>query len=192
MVSFNYIKEALYVQTGKILHLDGDKRYTEKAYKHYKRANLEATVKNIEEKNQPILIKNMLDIYRPDILVATGHDAIINKEASYYDLYNYKNSKYFIQTVKKAREWDTGKHLVIFAGACQSFFEAIMEAGANFASSPDRILIDFADPLVVAETIAITDEEKYITIEEIAPNLRDGIRGIGGIGAKGKKKVIVM
>lgn len=36
-----------------------------------------------------------------------------------------------------------GKKLVIFAGACQSYFEAIISAGANFASSPARILIDF-------------------------------------------------
>ncbi len=30
-----------------------------------------------------------------------------------------------------------------FAGACQSYFEALISAGANFASSPARILIDF-------------------------------------------------
>lgn len=192
MVSFNYIKRDMYVQTGKILHLDGDKRYTEKAYRYYKKANLEATVKNIDEKNQPKLVQNMLDTYKPDILIATGHDTIINKEANYYDLHNYKNSKYFIETVKKAREWDIKKDLVIFAGACQSFFEAIIEAGADFASSPARILIDFADPLIIAETIAITDEYKYITMKELAPKLRDGTKGIGGIGAIGKRKVILV
>lgn len=94
-----------------------------------------------------------------------------------------------MQTVQKARKWNKGKNLVIFAGACQSFFEAIMEAGANFASSPDRIMIDFADPLIVAEIIATSEEYKYITIEDIADKLRDGIKGIGGIGANGKMKV---
>ena len=55
----------------------------------------------------------------------------------YYNVYNYRNSRYFIETVIKAREWKESENdLVIFAGACQSFFEAIMNAGANFASSP--------------------------------------------------------
>lgn len=69
-------------------------------------------------------------------------------------------------------------------GACQSYFEALMQAGANFASSPARILIDILDPLIVAKTVAITDEFKYISIEDIETELRDGKRGIGGIGAK--------
>ena len=30
------------------------------------------------------------------------------------------------------------KELAIFAGACQSYYEAIMAAGANFASSPRK------------------------------------------------------
>lgn len=51
-------------------------------------------------------------------------------------------------------------------------------AGANFASSPARILIDFVDPLVVAETIATTDSHKFVTINDIENDLRDGKRGI--------------
>ena len=78
------------------------------------------------------------------------------------------------------------KNLVIFAGACQSYFEALISAGANFASSPARILIDFIDPLIVAEKVAITERYKYITIEDIESELRDGKDGINGIGANGK------
>ena len=78
------------------------------------------------------------------------------------------------------------KTTVIFAGACQSYFEAIISAGANFASSPARILIDFLDPLVVAEKIATTEKYKYVTIDDIARELRDGKKGIGGVGANGK------
>ena len=73
-------------------------------------------------------------------------------------------------------------------GACQSYFEAIISAGANFASSPARILIDFLDPLVIAEKIALTDEYRYITIDDIAKELRDGKSGVSGIGANGKMK----
>ena len=174
--------------TGKILHLDGDKKYSEKSYRYYKKVGLEAIVKNIPEYKQPKLVYNLLNIYNPDILVITGHDGMIKKGVGYSDLYNYKNSRYFIETVKEARRYDqeNGKNLVIFAGACQSYFEALISAGANFASSPARILIDFLDPLIVAEKIASTEKYKYITIDDIAPELRDGKKGVSGIGANGK------
>ena len=116
---------------------------------------------------------------------------MIKNKTGYNDIYNYKNSKYFIQAVQEARRWDVNNSLVIFAGACQSFFEAIMNAGANFASSPARVLIDFADPLIVAEKIATTDNFRYVSIKDIAPDLRDGTDGIGGVGANGKKQVIL-
>ena len=103
-------------------------------------------------------------------------------------MYNYKNSKYFIICVKNAREFDTANNsLAIFAGACQSYYEGLILAGANFASSPARILIDFVDPLVVAETIATADSSKFVTIRDFENKLRDGQRGISGIGTKGKK-----
>ena len=91
---------------------------------------------------------------------------------------------------KEARRYekDTDSSLVIFAGACQSYFEALMQAGANFASSPARILIDILDPLIVAKEVAITDDCKYVKIEDIENKLRDGKRGIGGTGARRKKK----
>ena len=110
---------------------------------------------------------------------------MIRKERGYNDIYNYRNSKYFIETVKEARryEMEEEKELVIFAGACQSYFEALIMAGANFASSPARILIDFLDPLVIAEKVATTDYLKYITIGDIEKELRDGNRGVGGVGA---------
>ena len=73
-------------------------------------------------------------------------------------------------------------------GACQSYYEALIEAGANFASSPARILIDFVDPLIVAENIAYADRERFITIRDIEGELRDGQRGISGIGSRGKGK----
>lgn len=76
-------------------------------------------------------------------------------------------------------------------GACQSFYEAIMSAGANFASSPGRIMIDFVDPLVVAQRIATTDNSKYLTIRDIKNELRDGEEGVSGIGAMGKKITIL-
>lgn len=74
-------------------------------------------------------------------------------------------------------------------GACQSYYEGLIEAGANFASSPARILIDFKDPLIVASKIAITDYNKFVMIKDFEDELRDGRRGINGIGSMGKKVI---
>lgn len=178
------------IVTGKILHLDGDRKYSEKSYRYYKKLGLNAIVKNIPEYRQPKVVYSLLKTYNPDILVITGHDGMLKKQTGYHDIYNYRNSKYFIETVKEARKYDkeNEKNLVIFAGACQSYFEGIISAGANFASSPARILIDFLDPLVVAEKVAFTERYKYITIDDIARELRDGKLGVSGIGSHGKMR----
>lgn len=180
------------IQTGLILHLDGDKRYSEKSARYYRKLGLRAIVRNVPENKQPKVVYKLLSYYNPDILIITGHDGMIKKETSYNDIYNYKNSRHFIETVKEARKYDeeNKRGLVIFAGACQSYFEAIILAGANFASSPARILIDFLDPLILAKKVATTDEHIYITIEDFENDLRDGRKGISGIGAKGKKSII--
>lgn len=180
------------IVTGKILHLDGDKKYSQKSYNYYKKLGLNAVVKNIPEYKQPKVVYRLLETYQPDILIITGHDGMIKKGMNYNDIYNYRNSRHFINTVKEARKYDReyNKETVIFAGACQSYFEAIINAGANFASSPARILIDFLDPLIVAEKVATTEKYKYITIDDIAKELRDGKKGIGGFGANGKMKIL--
>ena len=118
----------------------------------------------------------------------------LKKNVGYNDIYNYRNSRHFIETVKEARRYDadTNANLVIFAGACQSYFEALISAGANFASSPSRILIDYLDPIIVAEKIALTENYKFITIDDIAQELRDGKNGIDGIGANGKLRKIIL
>lgn len=177
--------------TGKILHLDGDRKYSKKAERYYNKMRLNAIVKNIAEYRQPRVVYKLLEYYRPDIIVITGHDEMIKAGKGYYDIYNYRNSKYFVQTVKEVRRYDRdhNQKTVIFAGACQSYYEALIRAGANFASSPARILIDFLDPIIVAENIALADYYKYITIDEISGKLRDGKKGISGIGASGKKFV---
>ena len=110
---------------------------------------------------------------------------MIKRGTNYNDIYNYRNSRHFINTVKEARRYDSenNKNTVIFAGACQSYFEAIMSAGANFASSPAR---NFIDPLIVAEKVATTEKYRYITIDDIANELRDGKKGVGGTGSNGR------
>ncbi len=61
-------------QNGNILHLDGDKRYTEKSIKYYKKLGLNAIVRNVPENKQEYVVMDLLNKYTPDILVITGHD----------------------------------------------------------------------------------------------------------------------
>ena len=44
------------------MHLDGDRRYTDKSSLYYKKAGLQAIVKYIPEYRQPSVIKNLLKI----------------------------------------------------------------------------------------------------------------------------------
>ncbi len=187
-----FFREKMIIYTGKILHLDGDKKYSEKSRRYYKRLGLNAIVKNIPERRQQVNVASLIQRYKPDIVVLTGHDGMIKKGTQFNNLYNYRNSRYFIKAVEEARKVPMQKDLVIFAGACQSYYEGIMMAGANFASSPARILIDFMDPLIVAEKVATTKEKQFITIRDIEEELRDGQRGISGIGAQGKKKELLI
>lgn len=112
------------IVTGKILHLDGDKKYSQKSYYYYKKLGLNAIVRNIPEYKQPRVIYQLLKTYNPDILVITGHDGMIKRGTDYHNIYNYRNSKYFIQTVKEARRYDQeqNNHLVIFARSLSKLF----------------------------------------------------------------------
>ena len=89
---------------------------------YYNKMGLNAIVKNIPENRQPRAVYRLLSIYKPDILVITGHDGMLKNGVRYNDIFNYRNSRHFIETVKEARRYDevNGKKLVIFAGACQS------------------------------------------------------------------------
>ena len=175
------------IKAGKILHLDGDRTYSEKSARYYRKMGLNAVVKNVAENKQHLIVKDYIKKYEPDILVLTGHDGMIKTGTKYADIQNYRNSRYFVQSVTEARKvCPSSIRLAIFAGACQSFFEAIMASGANFASSPGRILIDFMDPLIVAEKIATTNKNKFVTIKDIENELRDGKKSIDGTGVMGK------
>ena len=171
-----------------ILHLDGDKKYSKRALNYYNNLNLKAAVENIAERQQPMEVVYLLKRYKPNILVTTEHDLLFKKRQDLYKIENYKNSKYFIQTVRNARMWEKSEEkLIIIAGACESFFEAIMLEGANFASSPARIMIEYRDPLIIASKIAYTDSNKYVSINDLKPYLKSNYNGMGGTRAKGKK-----
>ncbi len=60
--------------------MDGDRKYSEKSCRYYRKIGLNAVVKNIPEYKQPRVVYNLLEIYNPDILVITGHDSMIKEE----------------------------------------------------------------------------------------------------------------
>ena len=183
----NYTKDRIYKKPGVILHLDGDNEYSEKCKENYKRMGLKAFVYSIPEDEQYKHVYSLLQKIRPNILILTGHDSFFKKKNDIYDINNYKYSKYYIQAVLEARKYEHNlDNLVIFAGACQSYYEAIISAGANFAAAPKRVLIDMLDPLIVAESIAYTPVDKFIPLANIISNTREGISGIGGIQTRGQ------
>ena len=44
--------------------------------------------------------------------------------------------------------------------------------------------------LIVAQKIAITENYKFVSSFEISREIREGERGISGLGARGKSKII--
>lgn len=100
----------------KPISADGDSRYAQKSVRYYKNVGINAIVRNVPESRQPILIRNLLNKYRPDILVITGHDGMIKGNTGFNDIYNYRNSSYFIKCVNIARAWENySGNLAIFA-----------------------------------------------------------------------------
>lgn len=180
-------KESILKKPGIVLHIDGDPEYTNKCRENYKKMGVTAYTYNIPEQEQYKQIYSLLQKIRPNILILTGHDAFVRKRNDIYNIDNYKNSKYYIQGVLEARRYEHNlDNLVIFAGACQSYYEALISAGANFASAPKRVLIDMMDPLIVAQTIAYTPVDDFVPIANIISNTREGISGIGGIQTRGQ------
>ncbi|MFZ5351222.1 MAG: sporulation peptidase YabG [Bacillota bacterium] len=180
----------MFKRPGKILHLDGDNSYLDMCMKSYKEYGIEAYGRNISEAEQPKRVTELLIQYNPDILVLTGHDSKLKSSTSSKSadsIGNYRNSRYYIEAVKEARKHEPSlDDLVIFAGACQSFFEGIMQAGANFASSPDRILIHALDPVMICKIIAYTPIDKIAPLQQLLGNTISGIKGVGGIQTRGK------
>lgn len=173
---------------GKVLHLDGDEEYLRLCLKGYAQLKIEAEGRFIDEAKQPEAVIDLIKEVRPDIVVLTGHDALIGGgKKDLKDLHNYRNSKYYVQAVRNARLICPSRDdLVIFAGACQSYFEAILAAGANFASSPTRIMIHAYDPIFIAEKVAFTPINKTVDISDAISASVTGIEGVGGVETRGK------
>ena len=170
----------------KIMHIDGDDEYLSRCLKFYKKNGIMAIGKKINEKNIYEQIPMLLKEYKPDIIIITGHDAYYKKKGSKDDLKNYKNTENFIKAVKAARKCEKShEKLVIIAGACQSNYEELIKAGANFASSPKRVNIHALDPAIIASSIALTKRQEQIDLIKLLEKTKYGKDGMGGIICNG-------
>ena len=177
----------VYGVPGKVLQIDGDKEYLKICLDVYTELGIPAVGVAIPEANQYREVKSLLEKHKPDILVITGHDALHVKNGDLKNINNYRNSYNFLKAVKEARKWQPDLDtLVIFAGACQSNYEALMKAGANYASSPGRIMIHALDPVFIVEKIACSRIDVVVPIEEILDQTITGVKGIGGLETRGR------
>jgi spore coat assembly protein len=171
---------------GKILHIDSDEKFLNICVDHYRGYGISVVGKVAKESDQPKVVRTYLEMYRPNVLILTGHDSF-KKNSNLNNLDSYRNSKYFGESVRAARKFEPNPNkLCVFSGACQSYYELIMDEGANFASSPGRILINAIDPAFVAQKISLTSPRTTVTPREIASLLISGSKGIWGKNSRGQ------
>ena len=129
----------------------------------------------------------LLSKYNPNILVVTGHDCSKTTNPYSRNINDYKYSKYFIQSVLLARRYnpDTNK-LVIIAGGCESYYESLIKAGANFASSPERISITITAPVYIAYRLFNTPRNMVVTMDSLYNDFHFDYGSFGGINTYGQ------
>ena len=179
----NLDRHEFFYLPGKVLHIDGDKDFLDQSMNFYKKNKIKAYGIYSLEKELPFSILGYLKKYNPDILVITGHDSMYRRKR---DSGGYKNTDNFVRAVQEARKYEKShEKLLIIAGACQSNYEELIKAGANFASSPKRINIHALDPAIVACSLAFSDKSNNIDLIHILGKTKYGADGMGGIITKG-------
>ena len=175
---------------GKILHIDGDNGYLQRCLKFYKSAGITAYGVYEKENTLYLNITKYLDDIKPDIVIITGHDAYYKENGTSEREKEYKNSDNFAKAIRVARNYEKSyDKLKIIAGACQSNYEELIRAGANFASSPKRVNIHALDPAIIAISISRTENTKELDIIDILGKTKCGKDGIGGIKSYGSMYV---
>lgn len=183
-IPFELNRDDYFYLPGKILHIDSDEEYLNRCLEYYKKINIWAMGIKEKEENIPNVIIDLLNKYKPNIVVITGHDAHYKKQGEEID--SYKSSKYFVEAIKQARKYENShEKLIIIAGACSSYYEELIKAGANFASSPKRVNIHALDPAIIAVCMSLSDVNKDINLKSILEKTKYGTNGIGGIITKG-------
>lgn len=176
-----------FTKKAKVLHIDGDAFYLKLCLKYYNLLEIPVIGEHVAESDQPKRIKYLMDKYTPDIVVLTGHDALNKNYKNMNDVNEYRNSGYFIEAVRRIRNMkNSNDATVIFAGACQSYFEEILAAGADYAASPKRTLIHALDPIFIVEKVINCPFYQVLPIEEALENTVTKFDGLGGYEVMGK------
>lgn len=184
--NLNLDRDEYFYLPGVVLHIDSDDDYLKRCMRFYDSMKVKAFGVNIEEKDIAEKLPGYLEKYKPDIVVITGHDAYIKKKEDVMNVDNYQNTKNFIDAVLEAREYEHSQDkLIIIAGACQSNYEELIKAGANFASSPKRVNIHALDPAIIASSVALSEKNKNIDLINMLAKTKYGSDGIGGIITSG-------
>lgn len=171
----NFERSDYFYIPGKILHVDGDREYLNRCLEFYKKANVLAFGVYSEEKQMATNIEKYLEDINPDIVVITGHDSLVKQ-----------NSKYFADAVRVCRKYQKDyDKLIIIAGACQSEYDKLIKAGANFASSPQKINIHALDPAIIALSLSLCDKNKDINLIDLLEKTSNGKDGMGGVNTRG-------
>ncbi|MBP3953493.1 sporulation peptidase YabG [Bacillus suaedae] len=186
-VTAGYKNEADFFELrGRVLHIDGDGLYLKKCTDLYEKLGVPVYGVHLHEREMPEQIGSLLEMVQPDIVVVTGHDALLKSRGDDHDVRTYRNTKYFAECVRIARKHSWNRDdLIIFAGACQSHFESLIKAGANFASSPDRINIHALDPVYIASRVSLTSFMDRVSLSDVLRSTITGEKGLGGIETKG-------
>ena len=173
--------------SGLVLHRDSDISCLKQCISLYKYLNVNVIGVVIKEEKQPQYILYLLSKYNPNILVVTGHDCSKTTNPYSRNINDYKYSKYFIQSVLLARRYnpDTNK-LVIIAGGCESYYESLIKAGANFASSPERISITITAPVYIAYRLFNTPRNMVVTMDSLYNDFHFDYGSFGGINTYGQ------
>ena len=181
----NKVKYRLHLKNTKLVtyqtSADGDSEYLEKCMSFYKKNKIKSYGLFMKENEMPSRVGELLKKYNPDILVLTGHDSFSRSKRT-----KYKNTSSFVNAVMEARKYEKShEKLFVIAGACQSNYEDLIKAGANFASSPKRINIHALDPAIVASCLSFSNKNNNIDIIKILDKTKYGSDGMGGIITKG-------
>ena len=188
----NASAQAYFDLPGKVLHLDGDANYMRKSMQLYNQMKVPAQGLHVGEPQMADLLYHLLPQVKPDVVVITGHDGLLKNRPTgdLYSIGSYKNSQNFVNAVHVAREYDKNRdNLIVVAGACQSHYEALLQSGANFASSPGRILIHALDPVYIAIKASYTSIREPINLPDVIHGTISGIDGVGGIETMGRYRV---
>ena len=126
----------------KILYIDADSKIAKSTTDQFDIYGLNYNCYVMSESQQPSRIRELLEKHNPSVTVITGHDNIKRDKDITSLEEGYVNSKYFYQSTKIAREFNPNVNdMFIITGACATFYEKMMEAGANCATSTSRINI---------------------------------------------------